>query len=195
MKRWRAELQDRSAAAITSFFCTPFPVVLDEHQQKRSVIHAPSCSRFWEDHSEKLKSLSLKKGFNVEENRRGSSLLESSPRHLLRFINLSNDESLYGHPWGEPGLFFVRSFICNYHHLSKKRQSGVMLEVLKHLTWLQDGVMGSGIRVLVFQSFTLPKTGILTWEESLLKTIFWDDFSLVINRCIWTFITGVICDL
>lgn len=161
-------LLDQSAAAITSFFCSPLPVVfcMSTRRCVTWFIHR-AAHIFWEEHSEKLKACHWKKRFNLEENRRGSMLLESSPRSLLRFINRSNDASLYGHHWGEPCDFSLMSFKCNYHHLSKKRQSGVTLEVLKHLTWLQDGVMGSAIRVLVVQSPTPPQKKKINWKTHI----------------------------
>lgn len=61
-------------------------------------------------------------------------LLKSFPHTPLGFINL-DDESLYGagHHGGEPCdffSFFLGNFKCNYHHLSEKRPSGVVREVL-----------------------------------------------------------------
>lgn len=86
MKRWRAELQDQSAAAIASFFCRPFPVVLYEHPQKHSVIHAPSCSRFWEEHSEKLKACHWKKVLTWKK-------IDVGPRDLRVFLAVCSDSS------------------------------------------------------------------------------------------------------
>lgn len=99
MKRWRAGLQDQSTAAITSFtffFFSPFPVVLDEHQQRRSAIRAPSCSflgrALW-----KAESLSLKKGLNLEENRQG-------PRWLRVFCSDSSTAAMRVWEFARPSL-------------------------------------------------------------------------------------------
>lgn len=69
-------------------------------------------------------------------------LLKSFPHTPLGFINLADDESLYGagHQRGEPCdffffFFFFTSFKCNYHHLSEKKQSGVAREVLVFTTF------------------------------------------------------------
>lgn len=135
MKRWGAELQDQSAAMITSFL----------QSLSSCFVWAPAVA-FRDSPAElltclgralrKLKACHWKKVLSWKENRSGccsrvflTLRSDSSTSPMMKACSAPaiTDENLVT-------FFFFTSFKCNYHHLREKKQSGVAREVLVFTT-------------------------------------------------------------